>query len=184
MEFEREYKQKVTSGHKYSPFGSCNTPWQIEEWSLQAWVEDLFKKALAQDRKKEVRERQSMGLEDVHSRRCEEWNSMWKRRTFSHWLPHQETEVRRQTGRRARRTRLLSGDNLLLCSRPHAPGVYGCAHKFVEWVVLRGDARVQWKMSGSICELHDQGQFWCMLVSPLQIRTKGRGLSAQATLCL
>ena len=58
---EREYQQKVTSAHKYSPVGSCDTPWQIEERSTQAWVEDLPKTALAQNQKKEARVRQSMG---------------------------------------------------------------------------------------------------------------------------
>ena len=59
-EFEREYKQKA---QKYSPFGSSSA----DEKSLQEWVEDLLKIALAQDRKKEARERQSMGQEDFNS---------------------------------------------------------------------------------------------------------------------
>ena len=35
-----------------------------------------------------------------------------------------------------------------------------------------------------VTPVKDQGQFWCMLVSLLQVRMKERGHSAQATLCL
>ena len=55
-DFEREYKQKVTAGPLYSPFGSNKR----EERSLQEWVDKLLVNALAEDRKKEARERQSM----------------------------------------------------------------------------------------------------------------------------
>ena len=55
-----EYKQKVTAGAKYSPFGSCDA----EDESLQAWVEHLLKTPLARDRKKDASERQSMKQED------------------------------------------------------------------------------------------------------------------------
>ena len=60
-EIEREYKQKA---QKYSPFGFSSA----DEKSLQAWVEDLLKTALAEDRKKEARGRRSMGREDSNSK--------------------------------------------------------------------------------------------------------------------
>ena len=48
---------------KNSPFGSSSA----DEKSLQAWVEDLLKIALAEDRKREVRERRNVAQEDSNS---------------------------------------------------------------------------------------------------------------------
>ena len=47
-----------------------------DEKSLQAWVEDLLKIALAQDQKKEARERQNMGQEDSNSKRRRAWEKI------------------------------------------------------------------------------------------------------------
>ena len=71
---------------KYSLFGSCDTPWQIEEKSLQALLEDLFKTAPAQDRKKEARESQRMGQEDANSQwRHGEQPTDKRRQAQRHW---------------------------------------------------------------------------------------------------
>ena len=98
-EFERDYKQKVTT-KRFSPFDLG--PPDADEKSPQASVEDLFKIALAQDQKKEARERQNMGQEDsnskdaVHGRRYGIRESSSCRRFLQ-----PETELRRQAGRRA-----------------------------------------------------------------------------------
>ena len=75
-EFEREYKQKA---QKYSPFGSVSA----DEKSQQAWVEGLLEIALAQDRKMEARERQSMGQEDSTSQRRRAWKKIWDPRVLA-----------------------------------------------------------------------------------------------------
>ena len=79
-EFEREYKQKVTT-KRFSPF-DLGSP-DADEKSLQAWVEDLVKIALAQDRKKEARERQNMGQEDSNSQRRRAWEKIWDPRVLA-----------------------------------------------------------------------------------------------------
>ena len=53
--------------------------------SLQAWVEDLLKIA-AQDRKKEARERQSMGQEDSNPQRRRAWENIWDPRVLAPFL--------------------------------------------------------------------------------------------------
>ena len=55
----------------------------VDEKSLQAWVEDLLKIALAQDRKKEARERQNMEQEDSNSQRCRVWEKIWDPRVLA-----------------------------------------------------------------------------------------------------
>ena len=79
-EFEREYKQKVTT-KMFSPFDLG--PLDADEKSLQAWVEDLFKIALAQDQKKEARERQNMEQEDSNSQRRRAWEKIWDPRVLA-----------------------------------------------------------------------------------------------------
>ena len=54
-----------------------------DEKSLQAWVEDLLKIALAQDCKKEARERQNMGQEDSNSQRRRAWEKIWDPRVLA-----------------------------------------------------------------------------------------------------
>ena len=79
-EFEREYKQKVTT-KRFSPFDLG--PPDADKKSLQAWVEDLLKIALAQDRKKEARERQNMEQEDSNSQRRRAREKIWDRRVLA-----------------------------------------------------------------------------------------------------
>ena len=55
-EFEREYRRKVTRQPEHFPFG----PDEREEKSLQEWVDELLKNALAEDQAKEASERQKM----------------------------------------------------------------------------------------------------------------------------
>ena len=53
-DYELEYREKVAEGSLYSTFGS---DWR-EEKILQEWVGKLLEDALADDRRKEARERQ------------------------------------------------------------------------------------------------------------------------------
>ena len=57
-----------------------------------------------------------MEQEDSNSQRRRAWEKIWDPRVLalSLFFLRQETEPRRQSGRRARRTGLLSGDNLML----------------------------------------------------------------------
>ena len=71
-EFEREYKQKVTTKMR-SPFDLG--PPDADEKSLQEWVDKLLVKALAEDRKKEATECQKMRQEDVNS----QWRQTWEK---------------------------------------------------------------------------------------------------------
>ena len=64
-EFEREYEQKVTTKMR-SPFDLG--PPDVDEKSLQEWVNKLLVNALAEDRKKEARECRRMRQEDANSR--------------------------------------------------------------------------------------------------------------------
>ena len=64
---------------EYSPCGRD----EREEKSLQEWVDELLKNALADDQKKEARERQKMEAEDSHSRRREAWCKLGQRRVLS-----------------------------------------------------------------------------------------------------
>ena len=98
-------KQKVTS-KRFSPFDLG--PPDADEKSLQEWVDKLLVQALVEDRKKEARERQSMGQEDSNSQRRRAWEKSSRR------LLQVETEPRRQTGRRAHCTGLSSGDSRML----------------------------------------------------------------------
>ena len=79
-EFEREYKQKVTT-KRLSPFDLG--PPDADEKSLQEWVDKLLVQALAQDRKKEARERQNMGQEDSNSQRRRAWEKIWDPRVLA-----------------------------------------------------------------------------------------------------
>ena len=54
--------------------------------SLQAWVEDLLKIALAQDRKKEAKARQSMEKEDSNSQGRQSWDKLRERIALSPFL--------------------------------------------------------------------------------------------------
>ena len=72
-DFEREYKQKVSAGPLYSPFGSDKR----EEKSLQEWVDKLLVNALAEDRRKEARECQRMEQEDSNSQNRRRWEKIW-----------------------------------------------------------------------------------------------------------
>ena len=72
----REYEQKVTAMQKYSRF----SPSVADEKSLQAWVDDMLKIALALDRKKEARERERMEQEDSKSQQRQSWDE-WARPT-------------------------------------------------------------------------------------------------------
>ena len=78
-EFEREYKQKVPTKMR-SPFDLG--PPDADEKSLQEWVDKLLVQALAQDRKKEARERQNMGQEDSNSQRRRAWEKIWDPRAL------------------------------------------------------------------------------------------------------
>ena len=78
-EFEREYKQKVPTKMR-SPFDLG--PPDADEKSLQEWVDKLLVQALAQDRKKETRERQNMGQEDSNSQRRRAWEKIWDPRAL------------------------------------------------------------------------------------------------------
>ena len=78
-DFEREYKEKVKAEPLCSPFGSDKR----EAKSLQEWVDKLLVKALAEDRKKEARERQSMGQEDSNSQRRRAWEKIWDPRVLA-----------------------------------------------------------------------------------------------------
>ena len=78
-EFEREYKQKVTT-KRFSPF-DLSSP-DADEKSLQEWVDKLLVQALAQDRKKEARERQNMRQEDSNSQRRRAWEKIWDPRAL------------------------------------------------------------------------------------------------------
>ena len=71
-EFEREYEQKVTTKMR-SPFDLG--PPDVDENSLQEWVNKLLVNALAKDRKKEIRECQRMRQEEANSR----WRQSWKK---------------------------------------------------------------------------------------------------------
>ena len=79
-EFEREYKQKVTT-KRLSPFDLG--PPDADEKSLQEWMDKLLVQALAQDRKKEARERQNMGQEDSNSQRRRAWEKIWDPRVLA-----------------------------------------------------------------------------------------------------
>ena len=68
-----EYKQKVTT-KRFSPFDLGHP--DAGEKSLQAWVEDLLRFAVAQDRKKEAMERQNMEQEDSNSQRRRAWQKI------------------------------------------------------------------------------------------------------------
>ena len=71
-EFEREYKQKVTTKMR-SPF-DLGLP-DADEKFLQEWVDKLLVKALAEDRKKEATECQKMRQEDVNY----QWRQTWEK---------------------------------------------------------------------------------------------------------
>ena len=66
---------------RFSPFDLG--PPDADEKSLQAWVEDLLRFAVAQDRKKEAIERQNMGQEDSNSQRRRAWQKIWDPRVLA-----------------------------------------------------------------------------------------------------
>ena len=106
-DFEREYKQKVTAGPLYSPFGSNKR----EEKSLQEWVRQVARDSSG--RRKPERGR-AWGRRIPTPKDVEHWRRYGIRESSPcHRSLQQESESRRQTGRRARRTGLLSGDNLV-----------------------------------------------------------------------
>ena len=66
---EKQNWRKVMRQPEYSLFG----PDEREDKSLQEWVDELLKNALAEDQTKEARERQKMEVEVSHSRRRVTW---------------------------------------------------------------------------------------------------------------
>ena len=71
-EFEREYARRVTRVSSSSPFSNSES----EEKSLREWAEEFIKNALAEERKREARERQKMGQEDASSQQRQSWDKL------------------------------------------------------------------------------------------------------------